>query len=143
MLYNWFKFLPSSTPQPSSTAPPDLLAIGVDSELTADAEIPPDLGTIQSPANPNAVTITLIVRQRTWMRVTVDGEIQFDGRVAPGETLTFTGIDQVELLTGNAAALQVFFNDQDLGILGVLGCSDLEIVQNIILKSLKMNSLMP
>ena len=113
--------LPSSTPQPTPTAAPDLLDLGVDAELTAGDEIQPALGTFQPPANSNAVAITLIVRQRTWLRVSVDGEISFDGRVAPGETLTFMGNDQVELLTGNAAALQVFFNDQDLGILGVLG----------------------
>ena len=32
-----------------------------------------------------------------------------------------SGQDSIELLTGNAAALQVIYNDQDLGILGIFG----------------------
>jgi hypothetical protein len=55
------------------------------------------------------------------MRVTVDGNIEFEGRVIPGSAFSFSGDFQIELLTGNGAALQVFFNDTDLGILGVYG----------------------
>jgi hypothetical protein len=55
------------------------------------------------------------------MRVTVDGEIEFEGRVLPGSAYAFAGIAQVDLLTGNGAALQLFFGDQDLGVLGVYG----------------------
>jgi hypothetical protein len=113
--------LPSSTPEPSATSAPELIDIDVDAALTAEAQEQPGLDAATSAAIPGAVNITLVVRQRTWVRVTVDGQVEFDGRVAPGDTLTFSGDEQVELLTGNGASLQVFFNDQDLGILGVLG----------------------
>ena len=55
------------------------------------------------------------------MRVIVDGEIEFEGRVLPGSAYNYAGESQVELLTGNGAALQVHFNQQDLGFLGVYG----------------------
>jgi hypothetical protein len=55
------------------------------------------------------------------MRVTVDGNIEFEGRVVPGSAFSFAGEFQIELFTGNAAALQVYFNETDLGVLGVYG----------------------
>jgi cytoskeletal protein RodZ len=67
------------------------------------------------------VQIYVSVLQRAWMRVTVDGDIEFEGRVIPGSVYTFSGEFQIELLTGNGAALQVFFNETDLGVLGVYG----------------------
>jgi cytoskeletal protein RodZ len=67
------------------------------------------------------VQIYVSVLQRAWMRVTVDGDIEFEGRVIPGSAYPFSGEFQIELRTGNGAALQVFFNETDLGVLGVYG----------------------
>jgi cytoskeleton protein RodZ len=67
------------------------------------------------------VQITLSVLERTFIRVTVDGEIKQDGRVAPGAALTFQGNEHIEILTGSGSAIQVFFNQQDLGIMGNFG----------------------
>jgi hypothetical protein len=55
------------------------------------------------------------------MRVTVDGKVIFDGRVEPGIGYTYAGEKKVELLTGSASALQVFYNQKDLGVLGLVG----------------------
>lgn len=67
------------------------------------------------------IQIYITVSQRAWMRVVVDGEIEFDGRVIPGSAYAFTGELSIEILTGNGAALSVFFNQQDLGRLGAFG----------------------
>jgi hypothetical protein len=61
------------------------------------------------------------VLRRAWMRVTVDEEIEFEGRVIAGSAYSFSGQFQIELLTGNGAGLQVFFNGTDMGVLGVYG----------------------
>jgi hypothetical protein len=55
------------------------------------------------------------------MRVTVDTTIAFEGRVVPGNAYPFTGRESIELLTGNGAALQVIYNENDLGTLGIMG----------------------
>ena len=73
------------------------------------------------------VQVYVVARQRAWMRVTVDGEVAFEGRVIPGSAYPFAGADRIELVTGNGAGLQVYFNQQDLGVLGQFG----EIVQRI------------
>ncbi len=65
--------------------------------------------------------VFVIVRQRAYLKVTVDGTVAFDGRTNPGNNLTFTATDEIRVLTGNAAALQVYFNDQDQGVLGIFG----------------------
>ena len=55
------------------------------------------------------------------MRITVDGEVEFDGRVIPGNIYGFSGEEYVEITTGNGAGLQVLYNDLDLGTLGSFG----------------------
>jgi hypothetical protein len=67
------------------------------------------------------VSLRLISLARTWMRVTVDGQVQFEGRTLPGETYMYNAAGQILLLSGNGAALRAFLNDQDLGILGIFG----------------------
>lgn len=68
-----------------------------------------------------AVQVHIVVRQRAWLRVIVDGEVVLEGRVLPGSAYTFTGQQLVRLLTGNGAALEVFFNQVSLGPLGIYG----------------------
>lgn len=74
------------------------------------------------PTESNApVQVYVSVLRRSWMRVAVDGDIEFEGRVIPGSAYSFSGEFQIELLTGNGAGLQVFFNGEDLGVMGVYG----------------------
>jgi len=71
--------------------------------------------------NNNPINIVIIPRQRTWVQVTVDGEINFEGRLISGNVYDYSGDDSVEILTGNAGALQIYFNDQDMGSPGLIG----------------------
>lgn len=73
------------------------------------------------------IQIMIVARGRAWMRVDVDGELAFEGRVIPGSAYPFAGNVRIELITGNAAGLQVFFNQQDFGVLGLYS----EVVQRI------------
>ena len=85
----------------------------------------------ESTPSPTVVTgviqIMVVAKQRAWMRVTVDGEIAYEGRVIPDSAYPFAGNERIELLTGNGAGLQVYFNQQDLGVLGLYA----EVVQRI------------
>jgi cytoskeletal protein RodZ len=76
--------------------------------------IPPTL-------NPAPIQVYIVAQQRTWMRVIADGEIAFEGRVTVGTAYLYSAEQRVELTTGNAAALRVYFNRQDLGLLGIFG----------------------
>jgi cytoskeletal protein RodZ len=92
--------------------------------LPAEAVQPTATRTL-APFDASLVQIYIVVRQRGWVKVTVDGEVEFEGRVVPGSAYLFSGNELVEILSGNAAALQVFFNQQDQGVLGAFG----EVVQ--------------
>lgn len=106
-------------------APPATPEIAAEQILTEETETIEE--TQLPPESQGAVQVNIIVGQRAWMRVIADGEIEYDGRVLPGSAYTFSGDEMVELLTGNGAALQVVFNQQDLGTLGIYG----EVVQVI------------
>jgi len=67
------------------------------------------------------IQIVVVVYQRAFMKITVDGVDVFAGRVLPGNVYSYSGNSRISLLTGNAAALQVYYNQQDQGILGPIG----------------------
>lgn len=112
---------PEATPSPAATlgTPGAELPGETSEEATPTAGIPIPI------LNEDAVQLYIIVRQRAWMRITTDGEVVFEGRVIPGNAYSYSAQESIELLTGNGAALQVFYNQNDLGPLGLLG----EVVQ--------------
>jgi cytoskeletal protein RodZ len=112
--------LPTATPAPSPTAtlsnPQAGGLVDVDTEAQENTAIP----TLQV-AESSSIQLFIIIRNRTYIKVTVDGSVEYDGRALPNDTLTFSGRETIELLTGNAAGLQVIYNNQDLGTLGIFG----------------------
>lgn len=67
------------------------------------------------------VQVYVIANQSAFLKISEDGSVKFNGRVVPGNAYQFSGYNKVELLTGNGAALQVIYNESDLGILGEPG----------------------
>lgn len=67
------------------------------------------------------IQLQLIILQRTWVRVTVDNLVAFEGRLVPGSVKTFGGNLRVEVLTGNAAGVEVIYNQRNLGVMGLYG----------------------
>lgn len=74
-----------------------------------------------------SVQVNLVAVERTYMRVIVDGDVVFEGRVVPGNNYFYEAEDQVEVLVGSGAAIRIAYNGQDLGLLGGFG----EVVSNI------------
>jgi cytoskeletal protein RodZ len=97
------------------------LPVSVTSEVTA-----PQVSSIP-PSDQGQVQVYVVVLQRTWLRIIVDNKISLEGRVEPGNAYSFYGNEQVEVLTGNGAALQITHNQIELGVMGVFG----QIVDNI------------
>jgi len=93
---------------------------------------------------PGKVQVSISVIERTWMRVTVDGKVEFEGRVIPGSAYPFGGENQIEVLTGSGSALQIYFNQRDLGPMGGFGeVVDLVFVPQGILNPTPTASLTP
>ncbi|MEW6030807.1 MAG: helix-turn-helix domain-containing protein [Chloroflexota bacterium] len=99
-------------------------------DLGEATETPNPAGTpVGLPTLPEGITVQLNIAavERTYLRVTVDGEVVFDGRVPPGSAYPFEAETYIEILVGNAAAVRVTYNQRDLGVLGSYG----EIVNRI------------
>jgi len=67
------------------------------------------------------VQVYIIARQRAYLKVDVDGETVFTGRTIPGNAYEYSGSNSVEILTGNAAALEIYYNLNPIGVLGEIG----------------------
>ncbi|HRE49124.1 MAG TPA: DUF4115 domain-containing protein, partial [Aggregatilineales bacterium] len=66
------------------------------------------------------VSLQLTILARTWLRVTVDGVVVYQGMPAPNTVLQYKG-RTVTIRAANAIGLRAVVNGQDLGILGVRG----------------------
>ena len=73
------------------------------------------------------VQVNLVAVERTYMRVVVDGEVVFEGRVVPGTAYPYEAVDQIEVLVGSGAAIRIVYNGRDMGLLGSFG----QVVNNI------------
>ena len=59
-----------------------------------------------------ALELIVLSHQNTWVRVTVDGEIAYQGRLNAGNVQTFTAEESILLETGNLAAVEMIFNQE-------------------------------
>jgi cytoskeleton protein RodZ len=75
-------------------------------------------GTLTFNQGSQPIQVYVIANQRAFLKISEDGSVKFMGRVVPGNAYQFYGYNKIELLTGNGAALQVIYNETDLGVLG-------------------------
>lgn len=112
-----------ASPDPSSITPTaTLLLVESLGEPTATIVIPTQNLNV-------SVQVNLVAVERTFMRVVVDGEEVFNGRVVPGNAYPFEAEEQIEILVGSGAAIRIVYNGRDLGLLGGFG----QVISNIYL----------
>jgi len=112
----------AGTPLPTVAQEVTLIP-AVDTPFALAETATPDGTTPEVPTqNPNVnVALNIVITERTFMRVLVDGQEVFNGRVVPGAAYPFEGSVSVQVLTGNGAALRVTYNGRDMGLLGNFG----------------------
>ncbi|KAB2954331.1 helix-turn-helix domain-containing protein [Heliorestis acidaminivorans] len=67
----------------------------------------------------DGVNITIRIREdRSWIAVTEDGVPRYQGIMHAGETMTFNGKEKVFLHVGNAGAVEIIYNGENLGLMG-------------------------
>jgi cytoskeletal protein RodZ len=77
--------------------------------------------TTQQGNEGSPIQVSIIARQRAWLKIVADGKEVFNGRITPGNAYPFYATKSLELTTGDASSVQIIFNEQDLGILGNIG----------------------
>jgi len=96
-------------------------------ELPSDTTAPQQgeiASVLSSPAPVSAaqpLNLTVIMQGESWMRVTVDGTVQFEGILAEGRNLTWSGRQNITLRVGNGAAVSASFNGSPSAVLGAEG----------------------
>ena len=70
---------------------------------------------------PGHVQVIVIGLERAWVRVTVDGKIELEGRILAGSAYPFDGSERIEVLTGDGSAVQIIHNQTNLGVMGTFG----------------------
>ena len=113
-----------------SPSPTPMLANGeLEDGDSANGEATPIPGVIVAESTPTQIAtvnaaplqLYIIAHDRAYVRIIVDGYEAFDGRVLPENVYTYSGEDSIELVAGNGAALEVYFNQEYLGSLGDVG----------------------
>jgi len=100
------------------TVPSDLTLVPVDQNPIAGTSTLPALNTTSIPTSNANVAVGVFAVERVFVRILVDGKIVFEGRMSPRESKLFEADQQIVILTGNAAALRITFNGNDLGFMG-------------------------
>jgi cytoskeletal protein RodZ len=73
------------------------------------------------------VNVGIAMTNQSWLRITVDGKIDFEGILAEGTRKSWSANESIVLRAGNAAAVSVTFNQSPTKVLGSEG----EVVQEI------------
>ncbi len=109
----------------ASTVTPTVMVNTPAPDLAAGTDVP--IEEVLPDSNFSGVQVLVTILERTWMRVSVDGEVVFEGRTKPNATFVYEGNESVEILVANGAGVRIAYNQQDMGVLGGFG----EVIQRI------------
>lgn len=100
-----------------------LVAVGVVAIASRPGDAPPvDLPAAASVApSPVPVVVNLVTIAAVDARVVVDGELQFEGRLARGEARSFEGTERIELFLASGETVQLTVNGHQVGRPGASG----------------------
>ncbi|NEQ47609.1 MAG: helix-turn-helix domain-containing protein [Leptolyngbya sp. SIOISBB] len=67
------------------------------------------------------VRVAVRLQEQSWLRITTDGEVTFEGIMKEGDSRIWTAEEQVRIRAGNAGGVQVSFNEGNAETLGQPG----------------------
>jgi hypothetical protein len=102
--------------EPENAPPTESIQVGNSPQNDIEAAPPQQIPTSFAP-----IQLNVIARERSFLRIIADSQVVFNGRTIPGNAYSFSANERAELITGNAAAIQVIFNQSDIGQLGLSG----------------------
>jgi cytoskeletal protein RodZ len=90
-------------------------------ELTLTPTLTPSFTPSPSPPIYTGIFLELVFTDTSWVQVTVDDVRQFQGELETDTYRSWYGEERIELRVGNAGAVIVTVNGQNLGTLGAVG----------------------
>jgi len=110
---------PTPAPTPTATA---LLQPSPTAVLPTETALPTATRSPTLTPTPAGLVLSIeVVDQRSWVLIQADGERAFAGILEPGAIDTWTASERIVLRSGNAGAVRVTLNGEDLGLFGEAG----------------------
>lgn len=96
--------------------------IPLESPVTINSTSPkPTTNLVSQSTTPQSAVVNITLRDRCWLKVIVDGKVDFEGTLPKGTNRTWTGKEQVTVRAGNAGGVFITFNDEQEKLLGKPG----------------------
>lgn len=106
-------------PPPASTGSVELPPIPA---LAAQPVAPASSDDVpRVPVGSSASTTLISTSGRSWLRIVVDGDVVFEGTASAGWSRSFDGATRIEMLVGNASAVDLTIGGRSYGVLGAAG----------------------
>jgi len=102
----------------NATMPEEGPDAGDDSDGTRS---PAPATAVPPTATDSPVRVTVQLQGQSWLRVTADGEITFEGIMKQGDSKVWTADEEVRIRAGNAGGVKVSFNEGNAQLLGQPG----------------------
>ncbi|PZV19532.1 MAG: hypothetical protein DCF20_00520 [Pseudanabaena sp.] len=67
------------------------------------------------------INVGIVMQGESWLRITVDGQIEFEGVLNEGKRLAWSGDRQISIRAGNASSVALSYNNQPIKVLGKEG----------------------
>ena len=94
----------------------------VDNAPTTISSVTPSQFVSQSNSNDaESVVVDILLKDRCWLKVMVDGRVEFEGTLAKGTQRSWTGKEQINIIAGNAGGVVVTYNHGKEKLLGKPG----------------------
>lgn len=71
--------------------------------------------------NSESVVVDITLKDRCWLKVMVDGKVEFEGTLPKGTQRRWTGREQINIIAGNAGGVVVTYNQGQEKLLGKPG----------------------
>jgi cytoskeleton protein RodZ len=112
--------LPILTPPAKAVATSEVLPLPTPTSV-ATATSTPTPSPVITPTGGEGIQLTIRAIERSWVLITTDDTVDFQGILRVGEELTWQADHSVGFRCGNAGGVAVTINGQELGVLGERG----------------------
>ena len=99
---------------------PAAVALALDTPTPLPTNTPVPTAT-PTPQYYTGVTVEVVVTERSWIQITLDGVKVFDGFLDPGDERRWDAEEQIAIRSGNAGGVNIYVNGEDMGLMGQSG----------------------
>lgn len=111
----------------NQTVPEEEITLDTDTPITNETPTtvssasPSQFVSQSSSNNSESVVVDITLKDRCWLKVMVDGKVEFEGTLPQGTQRSWTGKEQIDIIAGNAGGVVVTYNHGQEELLGKPG----------------------